>query len=230
MGAFCVSFYDRLARFGLPPDDLSFFERTLATSSSVVDARTSIVAEQSDDDRIFVLFEGWACKFRTLSGGRRQLGPIHLAGDFCNLDALVEGRGNFGVLALTGCLVASVPRDTLLLCMDHRPALRQLLLSVLVGENKTMINHVVNLGRRSARERTANLLVDLLARLHENGEALDGRIRCALTQSDMADYLGLSTVHTNRALKDLKESGYISGKGNLYTIADRPGLQALASF
>ena len=230
MNPFGSPFQDRLARFGLPPLDLAVLSDSVANTSSIVEARNVLVEEQSDSDRILVLLEGWACKFRTLSDGRRQIGPIHLSGDICSLDALAGGRLGFGVLALTSCHVAAISRSALLREADERPALRKLLVSMLVDENKSMIDHVVNLGRRSARERTAHLLVDLLTRLQENGEALDGTIRCALTQTDMADYLGLSTVHTNRALRDLKENGLISGRGSNYTVADRAKLQALAQF
>ena len=60
------------------------------------------------------------------------------------------------------------------------------------------------------------------------GEALDGSIRCALTQTDMADHLGLSAVHTNRALKELKTRGVLAGRGSLYVVLDPEGLQGMA--
>ncbi len=219
-----------LTRRGLPQDDADFLGATALRGALIVDARTDIVNETSDAETIYMLLEGWACAYRVLKDGRRQIGAILLAGDVCNLDSLASGPLTFGVLALTPCRVVGVARDSIVAAIRERSPVRDMFMSMLVSENRALIDQVVNLGRRSARERTAFLLCDLLSRLQDNGEALDGRIRCPLTQADIADHLGLSTVHTNRAFKDLRATGLVAGRGNLYVVSDRPGLQAVAGF
>ena len=217
-------FYNMIIRRGLGRDDADYLCDTALRATTRVEARSDIVDQRKRSDNIYILLEGWACAYCLLKDGRRQIFVILLGGDICNLDALTSGHLTFGVLALTSCRVAYVARDALARAMEDRPTIRELLVAMLVSENRALIDQVVNLGRRSARERTAFLLCDLLARLQDNGEARDGRIRCPLTQADMADHLGLSTVHTNRALKDLRARGLVAGRGNLYIVADRPGL------
>jgi CRP-like cAMP-binding protein len=221
-------FQNKLARHGLSGDDLTFLYGKMTRSPAFVAAHDDVVNERNASAELFVLLEGWACHYRILSDGRRQLGRILLAGDFLNLDVIAGGDLTVNVLALTPCRIGAMARDDLHKAMAKRPALRNMVFGLLVEENKSLIEQVVGLGRRSARERTAYMLCQLLTRLQENGEALDGNMRCALTQTDMADHLGLSTVHTNRALQDLKAKGLIGGRGSTYTIADRHALMAAA--
>ncbi len=223
-------FVAHLTRRRVPQRDVEYLARLAAASTRMAAAREDIVGVQTEHGRIHILLEGWACSYRLLSDGRRQIGAIHLPGDICDVDAVARGRLSLGVLALTGCRFACIGREALADAMEERAAVRDLVVALLAAENTAMVELIVNLGRRSARERIAFLLCKLLARLQTNGEALNNSIRCALTQTDLADYLGLSTVHTNRALKDLKLKGLISGKGSVYTICDLPGLQAIAAF
>ena len=222
-------FAEHLSRRRLPRDDAEHLIRLASSATMEVAAREDIIAQQTEPDRIHILLEGWACSYRLLSDGRRQIGAIHLAGDVCGVDALAPGRLAFGVIALTNCRLACLGCDALARAMEERPSVRDLVVALFAAENTVLAELVTNLGRRSARERTAFVLCRLLARLQENGEALDDTIRCALTQTDLADHLGLSTVHVNRALRDLKLRGLISGRGSVYAIRDLPALQAIAS-
>lgn len=221
-------FRAKLARHALPPDDADLLMELALRSVFGVAPRSEIIAESADDGCLHVLLSGWACKYRLLPDGRRQVGPILLSGDICDLDAIGGGGPALGVLALSECRVAALRREVIAPAMKERPAVAGYLMALLVAENTAMVRQIVNLGRRSARERTADLLCDLLGRLQENGEALDNRIRCALTQTDMADHLGLSAVHTNRALKELKSSGLLAGRGSLYVVRDLDGLRTVA--
>ena len=180
--------------------------------------------------QIHILVKGWACKYRLMADGRRQILQIHLPGEICDLDKVCTDELAFGVLALTDCRVATVSLDWLKRSVEERPALRDLLWSLTVLENAMMCEHVVSLGRRSARERTAYLLCDLLERLDALGEVLDGSFRLPMTQVDMGDYLGLSTVHINRTLQDLKAEGLVVNSGRTYTVRDREALKRVASF
>ena len=223
-------FVAHLARRELPQRDIDHLARLAARSTALIAAREDIVGERADASRIHILLEGWSISYRLLSDGRRQVAAIHLPGDVCDVDALAPARLSFGVLALTDCRIACIERDALKAAMQERVAVRNLIVALLAAENASLFELVVNLGRRSARERIAFLLCRLLGRLQTNGEALNNSIRCALTQTDLGDHLGLSTVHVNRALKDLKLGGLISGRGSVYTISDLPGLQAIAGF
>ena len=177
---------------------------------------------------LHLLLDGWACQYRLLANGRRQIIGLNLAGDVCDIDRLFCRSLSFGVEAMGECRVAEISIDLLKSALDARPAIRDLFWSLTVLENTAMAELVTSLGSRSARERVAWFLCDVVARLQIRGKALDGAFRLELTQTDIADMLGLSVVHINRTLKDLKSDGLISSQGSTYKILDPTRLRAAA--
>ena len=112
--------------------------------------------------------------------------------------------------------------------IGERPAIRDMLWTLTTRENCALFEQIVSLGRRSARERLAFLLHDLLVRLQDLGGAQDGIFVSYVTQAEMADALGLSTVHLNRTLQGLKADRLIEVQGRTYRIRDPKALQAVA--
>lgn len=221
-------FIEKTLRDGASGVDLDLISENYRNISSV-GALSDICAREADGRHMHVLLEGWACKYRLMNDGRRQILSIHLPGEICDLDRICCDAG-FGVLALTECRVATVSLDWLRRTMAERPQLRETFMMLLTRESLAAAEHVVSLGRRSARERAAYLLCDLLSRLQALGTALDNSFRLPLTQVDMGDHLGLSTVHVNRTLQDLKSERLIQSGGRTYKICNREGLERLAHF
>ncbi len=222
-------FLATLVRRGVPDADVA------ALSSNYrgfvdVGSQSDIIADEASSNQLHILLKGWACKYRLMADGRRQILQIHLPGEVCDVDKICNDHLSFGVFALTDCRVATIPLDWIRKAADERQALRDLLWSLLQSEYATMTEHVVSLGRRSARERTAYVFCDLLHRLRALNEGLDGSFRLPLTQVDIGDYLGLSTVHINRTLQDLKGERLIQNGGRTYTVIDVEGLERVAGY
>ena len=221
------AFLSKILRHGVSRGDADRLA-ALCRGPVPIKARTDIVDGGAPCDVLAILLEGWACKVQVLASGRRQIVQLHLPGEVCNLDNLARSGLGSSVAALSDCKIATLPIAPLKTMIGEQPAIRDLFLSLTVAENAAMIERVVTLGGRSSRQRVAHFLLDLLGRLDALGAAPAKTLRLPLTQQDIGDMLGLSTVHVSRTFQFLRQSGFVAIRGRTYTINDPVGLQALA--
>lgn len=168
-----------------------------------------------------ILLSGFAYRFKLLSDGRRQIHGLFLSGDLCrHIYGFLAVQGDHGIRTLTPSLVASVPVTTLLGVMDEHPRIARAMWANMVGDDALMREWVVSLGRRTAYERMAHLLCEVFLRLRAVGQADGESCELPLTQMDLGDLMGLSTVHVNRVLQQLRRDGLIALKGSQLTIRD----------
>lgn len=214
---------------GVSERDLRVLEAEFVPPS-IVPARADLVTEGQGTDHLHVIIDGWACRYRLLPNGGRQFPALLVPGDICDLDGLLLRRVHYGVAALTACTVATVPHARLRAILEAHPALRDAFWWLTFVENSISNEWTVNLGRRSALERAAHLFCELLARLWPVGIAADHAFPFPLTQEELADVLGLTPVHVNRTLQELRARDLVMIKGRRLVIHDLDGLQALAGF
>jgi CRP-like cAMP-binding protein len=200
------------------------------TTTRFYPGRTDIVPEGHGTEDIHIVLSGWCCRFRFLSDGRRQFPALLLPGDICDLDGLLTKHINFGIATLTPCTVASLPHDKLRAIMDQDGSVREALWWLTVVENSIATEWTVGLGRRSTRERLAHLICELLVRLTTVELARGHDFILPMTQEELGDALGISTVHVNRTLQDLRGKGLIKLDGNSLTICDWDALKTLGGF
>ena len=200
------------------------------TATQVYPAHADLVPEGHGTDRLHVVLDGWACRYRVLDDGRRQFPALLLPGDICDIDGFLLRRVHFGVAALTPCTVATLAHARLREIMDRSPAIRDVFWWLTFVENAVSAEWTTGLGRRSATERLAHLLCELLVRLSAVQMTEDNSYTLPLTQEQIADVLGVSTVHVNRTLQELRALGLISLEGRRLTIHDWEGLKGLAGF
>lgn len=180
--------------------------------------------------RSLVLLEGWACRSKTLADGRRQIVSFHLPGDILDLAGVLLGQMDHEVCALTPATVAVVPGATLLDWVRHRPGLGLLLWRDTLIDASIFREWVLNVGRRTAFQRVAHLLCELVARLRAAELAPDYRCELPVTQVELADATGLSAVHVNRVVQDLRAEGLIEPRGRVLAVRDWRGLTRAAEF
>ena len=181
-------------------------------------------------DRLHVLLDGWACRTKLLVDGRRQIPMLLLPGDICDLDGLESPRLPYGVITLTPCRVAVWPHHALATVMRDHPSIGAALLRLALVENAMMTQGIVVLGRHCAREKVAHLLCEIVVRLEAVGRAEPDRCDLPLTQAEMADVLGLSSVHLNRVLQELRGEGLIHLAAERLTVLNHAGLCAVGQF
>ena len=189
------------------------------------------IAPQGDRPSAFhILVSGWAARYKVLADGRRQFPALFLPGDVCDLDGLLLQRIHSGVCALTDCKLVALPHARARELMDGSVAIRDAFWWLQSVENAIATEWSVGLGRRSAEEKVAHLLCELLVRLRTVGLSVGDGYAFPLTQSEIADALGLSTVHVNRTITELRSQGLIEIKSRWLSIIDVEALKATGNF
>ena len=214
---------------GLNGDDLAAVDR-LCRDVRTLRQRATIVPQGRPSDRIYLLLDGWTCSYRLLADGRRQITALSLPGDVCNLQSLHLRQNGHAIGTLTPCVVAAVSPQAVRELMVERPAVARALAWLGALDNAMLAERNACLGRRSAREHVAHLLCELLVRLTLVGRARGHGYTLPLTQEEIADVLGLTSVHVNRVVQGLRRDGLIDYAGKDLVIRDWSQLRSAASF
>jgi CRP-like cAMP-binding protein len=179
---------------------------------------------------VHVLLKGFACRYRLLEDGRRQIIAFMLPGDFCNLSEAALGTTTYGVATLSPCAVADVLWHDLQHAADRFTGIARALAWSTLVENAVLQEWLVNLGQRQAEIRMAHLFCELACRLTATGSVDADGYPIPLTQRDLGDALGVSTVHVNRVLQTLRGAGLIRLANGHLTLPSLPALSAYARF
>ena len=180
--------------------------------------------------RAFVLQAGWACSYKDLTNGGRQIISFPIAGDIVGLRRVLLRTADHSFAALTDAVVSSVDGTHVMKCVPEFPRLGAALLWAASRDEAMVVEHLVNIGRRNALERTAHFFMELAERLHLIGQATEIEFECPLSQFVLADALGLTSIHVNRVLRQLRERQLLTLKSSKVLIHDLAGLRKLSGF
>ena len=188
-----------------------------------------LVREGERVEALLILIDGWACRYTMTRDGRRQIPTLLLPGDVGNLDSLMFDRLDYGVRTISHALIAALPCDRAVALAARYPGIARAFTWLGLIENAALSKKALSLGRRSASERLAHLLCELSVRLDAEG---DGKSSFAfpMTQEQLADALGLTSVHVNRMVKHLRAEGLIETVRGEMTIPDVAALRLLGGF
>jgi CRP-like cAMP-binding protein len=177
-----------------------------------------------------LLIEGMMSRFKDLRGGERQISGLHVAGDFLDLHSFTLKHLDHGILTLTPCRAVQVPHEKLTEITERFPHLTRV---YWFSTNLDACIHrewEVSLGRRTGLARTAHLLCELKVRLGLVGLADERGYALPLTQAELGECLGLTPVHVNRMLRELREAGLVEFRSGRVTFLDYRRLQDVAEF
>ena len=195
-----------------------------------VEPRRDLVSEGDRPRFVHLVLDGWACRYKTLPDGKRQIVSIFVAGDFCDVNVYILKTMDHSIGAITRLKVAMITPEEMNALTAERPRLTQALWWHELVELAVQREWTVNLGQRSAYERLGHLLVELYLRLRTVGRASDGRCDFPLTQNDLADSTGLTAVHVNRTLQELRRDGLIELERKQLRILDLERLKDVSMF
>lgn len=195
-----------------------------------VPAGSDIVVEGDDPRSVCIILDGWAGRCRNFPDGRRQITSILLPGDSCDPYVFVFDRRDHTITALSHVAVAYIPSTTFAELQTRSSALERAFHCDALVSAAIQRELAASLGRRTGLERLAHLFCELHARLMAIGLAKETGCKIPLSQNDMADVLGQTSVHISRMLGALRETGLISLKDRYLTIHDAKGLARLAHF
>lgn len=158
---------------------------------------------------LYRIEEGWACQYRLMKDGRRQITALFLPGDYCEPQWILGGRANLPIVTITQLSAFRLPLDLIprrpVQDLDSTTNILGAMVRAMTGRERW----IVNLGRLSATERICDLICEVFDRLHAVGRAVHNRCAMPLTQYDLADIAGISPVHVNRVLQMLRSAGLI---------------------
>lgn len=189
-----------------------------------------MVHEGQVDQPAYILADGWASSYKMLPDGGKQIVDFQIPGDFLGLRSVLFRTSDHNVEPITPVEASEVQPSDLLATFGSTPRLAMAVLWAASRDEAMVVEHLVGLGRRAAAERTAHLLLELGARLRLVGLGDKTGYACPLTQYLMADALGLSAVHVNRVLRELREAGMLTFQGGRVTFDDYERLVNFANF
>lgn len=217
-----------LDRFGPIGDDLRERLATCVLKTETFEAG-EVIAPAGGRAHLRLLARGLAIKQTVLADGTRQIFSVATPGDLIDLAGLFTAADH-EVRALAPCEVRRLGVRELQALLHEHASLMAALLRAVLTEARAQRNGMVNLGRRSAAARTANLFCEIYWRQKTLGLATDGRCALPAVQSDIADALGLSVVHIHRVLRALRDEGLAIVKTGVLRILDWDRLAALGDF
>lgn len=211
------------------PEELKFVSR-FKLGELTLGAGQTLLYEGEASPHLYTLLSGWMYRHKSLPDGRRQILNYLLPGDFVGMQAAVLKEMEHTVEALTAVRLCVFPREKLWSLYSTQPGLGFDLTWLVSREVKMLDDHLLSIGRRSALERMAYLMLHLYRRARDLG-LLDGAgFELPLNQRHVADTLGLSIVHTNKTLRKLYVRGVISWKQRTLVVLQEGELAKIARF
>ena len=203
---------------------------TLTDRVQHVRARERIIDEGDEPHLVNIVLSGWACRYKVLPDGRRQIIALLLPGDMCDPYVFLLRTMDHALGTLTPVTLAKVPAQAIRAVTASGPELAEALWLQVLEAIEIQREWTISLGRRTAVERLAHLFCEVSVRLGALGLTNEADFDMPITQSDLADAMGLSTVHVNRSLQELRASGLIELRSRRLTILNRPALMELGMF
>jgi CRP-like cAMP-binding protein len=204
--------------------------RSIAAVTRAVDGGIDLISVTEKPRNVHLVLDGLACRYKMLEDGRRSIMALLVPGDFCDMHVAILGSMDHSIATLTHCTVVEIGPDKIHDLIRNFPDIIRAMWWATLVDEATLREWIVNNSHRSARKRIAHLFCELYTRMKTVGGVIDGTFRLALTQAVLADILGLSLVHVNRMIQQLRHEGLLAVQGAQITIPDFPALGEMAGF
>lgn len=224
----------RLALFhGVPADQLEWTQGFRSAQLDIL-SKHNLMDEGETPESLYTLYRGWALVYKTLPNGKRQILRIALPGDLLGYQMDMVGPSDVTIRTLTPAIACAFPRAKFWEYLDSHPELMRSLNRMNAYYMSVCQHYLMGIGRKSALERVGFLLMDLWSRGRDLGEIIgfseqDG-LEFPLSQEDMGDAIGISSVHVNRTLREMREDGLIELDSRHLKVLDETTLSEIAHF
>jgi len=214
----------------LSDDGIAGLEQAICEGMQRVGAGEDLICEGDAVNSVRIILSGWLCRYKTLEDGRRQIVNFVLPGESCDAYTYLLSVMDHSIATLTPVVYAEVKRAQFEALIVHDRSVAEAFWCEALVNSAIQREWATNLGRRLALERVAHLLCEIHERLRPVGLIEGNSCAFPVTQMDLADATGLSVVHLNRTLQELRSSGLILLRDRMLTIIDIDGLKATALF
>lgn len=223
-------FVEKLCNFGVLSADETASLAAATSRPRKVAARRDLIREGDRPGPVFVVLEGWACRYKILPSGTRQVLAFLMPGDCCDLHVGLLAEMDHSIQTITPALVATIERGDMDSIMDNHPSVaRAMYIAQLVDEG-TMRSWITSMGRRSSIERVAHLMCELYLRARNIGLTSESSFAFPLSQILLADALGMTPIHLNRVLKELRLNEAMTLRRGSLLITNPDKLVQIAGF
>ncbi|MGI4732272.1 MAG: Crp/Fnr family transcriptional regulator [Janthinobacterium lividum] len=213
----------------LSTDEVLALEKATARSRQY-GSRHDLIREGDKPGPVFVMLEGWAYRYKILPSGSRQIMAFLMPGDCCDLHIGMLAEMDHSIQTATPSRVATIGRNDMDQMMEAHQGIARAMYVAQLSDEGTLRAWIVSMGRRNSIERVAHLACELYLRAHRNGLVVAATFELPLSQIVLADALGLTPVHLNRVLKELRITGALTVQRGSATILDPIKLVRLAGF
>jgi CRP-like cAMP-binding protein len=220
----------KLEQFQKLSDDEKRVLEAAITKVVEFDSREDIIRDGERPECVHLLLTGWAARYKILPQGERQIMAYLIPGDLCNIHIALLDRMDHGIASLSRCEVGLIPRAKVDEIMEEHIQLARALFWATLVDEAILREWLVSIGRRSAEKRVAHLFCEMLLRLRAIGLTTENSFELPLTQEELADTMGISSVHMNRTLQELRSADLVTSKGRLLTINDVERLMEFSGF
>lgn len=223
-------FVDKLARFGdLNPKDIAGLIAATSQGRNVPQ-RHDLIREGDRPGPVFVMLQGWACRYKILPSGTRQVLAFLMPGDSCDHRIGLLAEMDHSIQTITPAVVATIQREDMDTLMDANPQIAKAIYIAQLVDEGTMRAWITSMGRRTSIERVAHLMCELYLRARNIGLTSEPDLALPLSQLLLADSLGMTAVHLNRVLKELRQTGAMTLLRGSLLITDAAKLVQIAGF
>lgn len=192
--------------------------------------KRDLLREGSHPVESCLVLEGIVCRYKMLSNGRRQILSFHFPGDMPDLQSLYLRTMDHSIAAITPARVAFIPHESVRTLIRAQPNVADALSRSTMIDASIYREWIANVGRRTALERVAHVICECFARLRAVGLAKLRTFELPLSQMELADATGLSNVHVNRTMRELRRLGLVETNSKVHGIVDWELLQETADF
>lgn len=199
-------------------------------NTRTVQARHDLIREGDKPGPVIVVLEGWACRYKLLPDGSRQIMAFLMPGDFCDLHIETLEEMDHSIGTLTTCRITTISREKMDGMLGAMPNLTRAFWRAQLVDESVLRAWIVSMGRRNSLKRVAHLMLELYARMRNIGLTDDDTCGMPLSQTVLADALGLTPVHINRVLRILRERKVMALGSSTLTLLNAAELVAIAGF
>ncbi len=211
----------------LDPEDLKRLDQVIAEPFDL-EARADLIQHGDDPENVHLVLSGMVCRYKVLPDGRGAIVALMLPGDICDLHVAILGRMDHSIGTVTDCRLVKISRHTIEDLLDNHPRIRKALFWSTLVDEAILREWLVNMGRRRADQQMAHLFCEMHARLNAVGQTQDALM--PLTQEELGDILGISTVHAQRVLSGLRNKGLVTVQDCRVAVPDIEHLREFAQF
>lgn len=223
-------FVEKLGGYGpLTPDDQAQLAQ-LCDNTRKLSPRYDLIREGDEPGPVFVVMKGWACRYKLLHDGTRQITAFLMPGDFCDMHVGILREMDHSIATLTDAEVCTVKRERMEELVESNTRIMRAFWWAQLVDEGVLRAWIVSMGRRNSIERIAHLTCELYLRMRNVGLTTDHHCEMPLTQLVLADALGLTPIHVNRVLRQLRDQKIMEITGKTLVIHDPDRLARIAGF